>query len=149
MNAPATAIWPWLVEPEKMKAWYEKLVSLSRSRTGPVQLGERYWTKHELKGRTKEVLVEVVELVEQQRLVLLYQMNETKRGGEVRETLELRPRGERIRVIRTIDIRRSGIPWIARLLIELIHRWGRPEGTPYLEILREIVEQGERDHPNT
>lgn len=138
--APASTVWPWIAEPERMKLWNDKLVSHSRNSGGELRVGETYWATLEMAGKTKQFEVTVEEVSPERRIVLRYREPDVEKRREVRETLELSSSSGVTSVVRTLDLRRSGIPLFWRIIIGFIQWRGKPQGKPMLEVLRERVE---------
>lgn len=131
----------WIADPERMMLWNDKFVSHSRSSSGELHSGEVFRATLEMTGKRKQLEVTVEEAIAGSRIVLLYCERDRNESREVRETIDLFPSGNGTRVRRTIDLRRSGIPFLWRIAIEILHRVGKPQGTPMLEVLRARVEE--------
>jgi uncharacterized protein YndB with AHSA1/START domain len=145
--ATTSAVWPWIADPERMRLWNDKLVSHSRTSDGELRAGETYWATLEMAGKTKQFEVTVEEVIPERRILLLYREPDVTGRREVRETLELSSSSGVTNVLRTIDLRRSGIPLFWRIVIEFIQWRGKPQGKPMLEVLRERVEPKEYPSP--
>src|SRR5260221_358984 len=138
--ADADAVWPFLADPALQADWNPKVVSVERKRSGPVQFGERFEMIYRMSGRDRHTLVEVMELQIAQRVVYFHRINGKSAERIVEEAYEISPDGDGVRVVQTIDLTRAGIPWLLRLFIGLIHRYGWSAEEPYLERLKHLVE---------
>jgi hypothetical protein len=155
IDAPADRIWTWLAGPERILRWNSPWVEVEGRPKGPFHEGETFWVTQRLGRRQIRSRVTVSRLVPHRSLVLLYAPEETRgesassgsRIGthrEATETIELEElRGDRTRVVATVDLRRAGLPLPVRWLVELVHRFGKPRGEPRLARLRRLVETDE------
>jgi uncharacterized protein YndB with AHSA1/START domain len=133
-------VWPFIVDPVLQAAWNPKIVSIDRPHDGPVVVGETYKMTAKLSEQEKTSRVEVIELIEAERLVFRHEMTEAGKGFAVTETFTLKPTGNDTRVQHTIDLRHSPIPMLIRPLIWLIMTFGKPVGEAQLAKLKRMIE---------
>ena len=70
IKRPAAEVFPWLVEPEKRKAWSFGLIESAAVSEGAPRAGAQYHDVFELSGRRYELVTEIVEYSPPERLRL-------------------------------------------------------------------------------
>lgn len=133
-------VWPFLVDPVLQAAWNPKIVSIDRPHDGPVTVGETYKMTATMSEKQNTSQIEVIDVIEAQRLVFRHDMTEAGTGFAVTETFTLSPVGNDTRVQHTIDLSNSPIPLLIRPLIWLIMTFGKPVGEPQLGKLKRMIE---------
>jgi hypothetical protein len=139
--ADASAVWPFLADPVLQADWNPKIVSIAREQSGPVRFGERFEMIYRMSGRERQSRVEITDLQPTQRLTFLHRHTWKSSEQIVQESYEISPTGDGVKVVQTIDLSQTGIPWPFRLLIGFIHRFGWNAQEPYLHRLKRLVEQ--------
>jgi uncharacterized protein YndB with AHSA1/START domain len=120
--APQAAVWPWIVDPERVGQWNSKLEVTGAPALEDIREGISYGARYRLR-RAVEVQA-VVEVCDPPReLVVRYRFGPDSWALE-RATLEAT--GEGTRLTRTVEIRDPRMPWPARLLAGLLMRFGKP-----------------------
>jgi|GEM_PF-3235137 len=145
INADAQLVWPFVADPVFMSMWNPKIVAVQREADEPVRQGERFSVTYQMSGRESPSNVEVIACEPFQRVVYRHTITQQSKEQVVEECYEISPRGNGVRVKQVMDISHSGIPLVFRILIWFIMRFGRSVGQPYMEKLKEAVEElGER-----
>jgi hypothetical protein len=139
--ADAASVWPFLADPVLQADWNPRVVSIDRERAGPVRFGERFEMIYRMSGRESQSHVEVTVAEPSERVAFLHRVAWKSAEQIVEESYEISPQGDGVKVVQTIDLTRSGIPWPFRLLIWFINRFGYKSGESYLDRLRRLVEQ--------
>lgn len=145
--AEPIAVWPLVSDPVRMAEWNPKIVAVDRASNQPVRVGERYSMIYTMSGREQTSDVEVVAAQPPVTVTFRNYATPATRPGFVDESYDLTFRGSSTRVVQTIDLRRSGIPWLFRVLMWLIHRYGWSNEASYLERLKRAVENGPEEPP--
>lgn len=142
IHATAAEVWPYIADPEWMAQWNPKIIEIEREWTGPVVLGEHYRITYRLKNRTETPDAEVIVCNSPHELTIRMQLDDRGIRREATETYVLEENEGQTKVVQTIDLSRTRIPFIFRMLIKLIYTFGKPQGKPYLQALKELVEDG-------
>lgn len=135
-------VWPWVADPLRVAEWNPKLVSIDRTRSGPLERDEAYTVIYRMSRRDSEMRAVVTCEELPHRLEIELRDPEWRQTRFVVESYHLDEREGGTRVVQRIDLSHSGIAWPWRLLMGLLSRFGTPQGQPYLERLRELVETG-------
>lgn len=136
--AAAEDVWPWVADPVLQAGWNPKIVEVNRDAKGLACLGEKFSVVYRMRGRETKSLVEVTRC--QPPLSIAFQHSQDDRHV-VEELYTIEPCAKGSRLLQTIDLSRAAVPWPFRVIMWLINRLGRPQGQPYLDRLRELVEQ--------
>lgn len=139
--ADATAVWPLLADPLLQADWNPKIVSIERERAGPVRHGERFEMLYRMGARENLSRVEVTAVQPFERVVFVHRMQGTSGEQVVEEAYEISPHGQSVRLVQTVDLTRAGIPWVAAVVVWVIHRFGRNAEKAYLARLRTLAER--------
>jgi hypothetical protein len=139
--ADASAVWPFLADPVLQADWNPKVVSVGRTRSGPVRFGERFEMIYVMSGRERRSRVEVTACRPLQRIVFLHRMVGDADGRVVEEAYDVVSHDNGVKVIQTIDLSRAGIPWLVRAVMWFISRFGWDAGESNFERLKRVVER--------
>ncbi len=135
-------VWPLIADPQRMAAWSEKLVSVSRRDVGPVRLGEQFETVYQMSGKRREATTEVVRCQPPLALTLRHRMVGEPSERFVDESYDLFADGNATRVEQGVDFSHAGLPLWARAIMWFISTFGRPSGEGTLEPLKRACETG-------
>jgi hypothetical protein len=139
--AEAKAVWPFVADPALQGNWNPKIVLVDRNGSGPAQAGEQFEVIYRMTGKEKPSHVKVIASEPPHRIVFRHCLAGTETEQIVMETYELSNCHTGVRLVQTIDLTRSRIPWLFHILIWFINSFGRHMEEPYLERLKQIVEQ--------
>lgn len=140
IDAPPESVWLYLADPILQAAWNPKVVSLDRDHDGPVQLGERFEMLYRMSGQDRLSRVEVKAVSEPEQLVFEHTLDWKGKTMTTQESYSIDPLRHGVRVTQTIDLSQAGIPWPIRILIGLIHRFGKAQEAEYLKRLKHMIE---------
>lgn len=138
-------VWPLLADPEQMAAWHVRLVSVRRTGSGPVRIGERFGTTYTMSGRQGNAEAEVIRCQSPVELTYRHHVRMGRRDGYVDESFALIPEGAGTRLKQTIDFTHSGMPRWAQALMWFISRFGRAVEPCILEPLKKAAERTNAD----
>jgi uncharacterized protein YndB with AHSA1/START domain len=141
IDALPEEVWPFLADPERMAAWHEKLLSVKRSATGTVRLGDRFEAAYTMSGRQRTTNCEVIRCQPPVALTLRHRMVEAGPERYVDESYDLVPRGNATRVQQVVDFSHAGLPLWARGLMWFISRFGAPAEESLLVPLKRAAER--------
>ena len=133
-------IWPLIADPLRQLDWNPKIISLDRSRSGPVHVGERFIMLFQMNKRQRESAVEVIESLPPTRLRLRHASTWNNRPQIIDEAYDLSPASSGVRVVQTIDFSPSGIPRLIRALLWFLSRFGQNVQEPTLHRLKSLAE---------
>jgi len=136
----ASEVWPYLADPLMQAEWNPKIVSIDRKASGLLRTGETFQMIYRMSGKAHMSRVEITEARFVERLVLVHHISRKSTEQRVEESYEITPLENGVRIVQTLDLRQSGIPFPLRLLIGFIHRVGRDTEEPYLERLKQLAE---------
>lgn len=142
IRASAAEVWQMVGDPLTASQWNPRVTGVSRaSMSGPGD-GARYRVTVRFGGRESTADLEIVEYEPLARMVTVLTGGRLQPGRSVTEiwTLEQR-RSREITLRQSVDLSRSGIPLVWRIVTWLLHKIGRPVATPHLEILGQLVER--------
>ena len=145
IDAPTERVWPFVADPVLESGWNPKMVGIERDAEGPVRLGERFKIEYVMSGKSSTCEAEVVECEAPMRLVYRYHLLDEKRPVSVLMNYDLQAKVGSTRLVQAIDLSSMGIPWPLRALIWFVTRFGKSVGMPYLEMLKQQVEDLEAD----
>jgi uncharacterized protein YndB with AHSA1/START domain len=140
IDAPAEDVWPFIANPERMAAWHEKLLSVTRSALGTVRLGDRFDATYTMSGRQRPTSAEVVRCQPPIALTLRHRLSKLGPERFVDESYDLLPQGNATRLEQVVDFARAGLPLWARGLMWFISRFGTRTGESLLAPLKRAVE---------
>lgn len=140
INADPMEVWAVVADPSLAPGWNPKIVEVETMSAGRPQAGSRYRITYEMSGRRSSFDAEITTFEPPQKLVLELTGGPPPTAGTVREIFELRRSNRGTRVRQSINMSRSGMNLLLRLLLGSLHRIGRPVGKRYLETLKELVE---------
>ena len=139
ITAPAAAVWPWLVEPERMVQWLEGLDGVAVETAGPLGVGSRY----RLAGRYGDrahVFAGVVQGYEPfERFAVRLGGGAFPEGVTALADFALSAEGAGTRL--DLRIRVEGLLGLRRLAAPVAMTVARREAALRLDILRRIVEE--------
>lgn len=134
-------VWPFLADPQWMQQWNAKLSGVSRGRQGVLLRGERFEMRYTIGGRQRSMTATVEECMPERRLAITHRQADWPPGRCVRESYELLGQDEGTLIRHALDVRQSGLPLWARLLIRVIGWLGTPTETGPLEKLKAMLEE--------
>lgn len=140
IGAPPEAVWPWIADPQQQAEWNPRLVSIDREAEGAVRAGEQYEMLYKLHGRERLTHVRVLECRPPRTVAVEHEITHEEQVRTVIERYDLRTCRQGTRVRQTIDLSRSGIPWVARFFVWLVSKLGKPTDEPFLLRLKRLVE---------
>jgi hypothetical protein len=133
-------VWPWVEDPERVMAWNPKLKAVEPITQGPRRVGYEYRAVYSLGDRENEMSARYEEYQAPVHLAIRMHGGRLPPEGFCREEYELTARGRTTRLCQKITLVDPGIPLVLRLLIKLVHVFGKPSGKSNLQVLRELVE---------
>jgi len=133
-------VWPFLADPVGHAVWNEKVVDVRRKSGELVRLGERFGMTYRLSGKDSQVEVEVIVCDPLREIHFRHQYRWKSQFRYAVEKYRLHQIGNHVEVTQEIDMSEIGIPWIFRLLIWFISRFGKFVGQSNMERLKEAVE---------
>ena len=145
-GAPAK-VWAIISDPSLMPLWNAKCVTCERQE-GALREGSRYKATFRLKGPEQETWCEVRDCAPAQLLKTRYSGHAFRNGGYVEETFRLTPSSDGTRLLHAVDFSRSGLPWLVRLLMQLVHTFGYSVGKSSLEGIRDLAEETTANQPS-
>lgn len=140
INATPDQVWPFVVDPVLQAAWNPKIISIDRPVDGPVQHGDSYNMVTKMSDKESNSEVEVIEVVDNERLVFMYRIEDNQLAQVVTETYELSTAQNGTSIKRVIDLGAAQIPLLIRPLIWLIMTFGKPQGEAQLNKLKRMIE---------
>lgn len=144
IEATADRVWAFLVPPEKMKLWNEKLIEVEEVSTREISVGYRYQPTYRMKGKDNKLIAEIVIYEPPNHLkISCKELNVSDPkwfGRNITEEYVLTSKGNSTHLEQIITFDNTGIPWILRALIWFITSFGKPTGEPYLDKLKRLVE---------
>lgn len=144
IRATPARVWRVVGDPGMLPRWNGNFRSVAAHTPGAPSAGSRYVVTVRFGGRESVADLEIDEYEPLHRMVTVMRGGRLPAGRFVRETIEID--GDRdpqiVYLTQRVDLRHSGIPLLWRALMTLIHRVGRPVGTPHLRVLGLLVEQG-------
>jgi len=140
VSASMDEIWPFVADPVGQATWNDKIVDVDRTSDLPVRLGEHFGMTYRMSGKDRKSDVEVIACDPPNEVHFRHHYAWKSRGCHADEQYTLRQVGEQVEVTQRIDLTNTGIPWIFRLLIWCISRFGKPAGQSTMERLKEAVE---------
>lgn len=141
IDAPPEEVWVFLDDPEIMKAWNPKLVSVVPNPHRTRCVGREYRAVYSMSGRQTECIARVEKYQPPLRLEIHVRRREDTRGKYVREIYELSAHNGGTQVTQSVDLQSWGIPSWVGLFMKLLHRFGSSVEQPYLERLKNLVEE--------
>jgi uncharacterized protein YndB with AHSA1/START domain len=138
--AEAMEVWAFVADPALQKKWNPKIVEVMRERKGAVELGEKFEMVYRMSGQENHTRVEVTAADEGERVVFLHRSIWKSVERIVEEEYAITAHGAGVKVVQTIDFSRAGVPWLLRVVIWVITRFGTKVEKPYLWRLRELVD---------
>ena len=129
-------VWAMIADPDTWPGWNPKIQTVRRDRKGLAQVGEQFHANFKMRGRELPSNVEVLQLDPYVHLLLRQSYDYQQRIRSVEVTFDLTAKANGVRLTQTVDLSRTGIWWPLRLLIALIHRFGRPSGKGPLDELQ-------------
>jgi uncharacterized protein YndB with AHSA1/START domain len=147
INRPAKTVWAFLEDPANMLLWNPKVKNVTPSSFSNPQQGYRYAITYQMheNARASQFLAEFVQFEPYSKLVIRLTGGLSPHDRVIEEIYELSQHNGGTFLTQSIHIANSGINIFLRLLIWIIQRWGKPTGKPYLETLRDIIENIGRD----
>lgn len=133
IGAPATAVFPWLVEPERLGRWISGFIGSEPIGSSEVRIGSRSRDIIEAEGRRIEVETEIVELRPGERLAVRI----TSSSHEQLDRYDLETRDGVTQLTYRSDMRMRGL---TRLLGPLITRQIRARAEKDMATLKRQVE---------
>lgn len=138
-SSPST-VWAAVSDPSLMPLWNPKCVTCERQE-GSMRRGSRYKATFRMKGPEQETWCKVLDCAPTQLLTTRYSGKAFRNGGYVEETFRLTPIPSGTRLLHAVDFAHSGLPWLVRLLMQLVSTFGYSVGKSSLERIRDLVEE--------
>ena len=138
-NAPAGDLWIVIHEPANMPAWNPKCLSASSTNGGG--LGSAFEASFNMGNNIQATEGEVVTWEFERKIEFRYQFeSDSKELKSVDETYVITVLGDgRSKLEHVIDLSNAGLPWWARILVNLVSRFGRSTGPGPLEGIEELL----------
>ena len=133
IGAPATTVFPWLVDPGRLSRWISGFVGSEPIGSSEVRVGSRSRDIIEVDGRRLEVETEIVELRPGERLAVRI----TSSSHDQDDSYDLEARGPATELTYRSDMRMRGL---TRLLTPLITPQLRARAEKDLATLKREVE---------
>ncbi len=140
ISASLDEIWPFVADPVGQATWNDKIVEVDRTSDLPVTLGEHFKITYRMSGKDRKSNVEVIACSPPCEVHFRHQYEWKSRRSFVEERYTLQQVGDQVKVTQQIDMAASGIPWIFRVLIWLISRFGKSVDQSSMGKLKEVVE---------
>jgi hypothetical protein len=144
IHAPASKVWDFVADPQRVKAWNPKLKNVEKISLGSIGFGTRYEASYELNGKVNPLVCEVVAFDPYRYLkVLCSEKNMTDAGWTNRQVTEeyfLKEEGMNTFLEQIVTIQDPRIPLWAVMLINFIMAFGKPVEKTYLGQLKDLVE---------
>lgn len=138
--APAAAVWPWLVEPERMVQWLEGLDGVAVETAGPLGVGSRYRLAGRYGAGLHVIGAEVLMYAPFERFVLRVGGPAFPEGVTALVAFTLSAEGSGTRLEAAIRV--EGLRGLRRLAAPVAMTVARREVGLRLDILRRILEGG-------
>ena len=140
IEATPERVWSWLADPALWARWNPKVKRVKRSQAGAVVAGETFEADFALSDNATTGQVEVKVCEPFQRLALRHWVDVRGRVQSLGVEFALTADGAETRLLQTTDFSDVGLPWPVKLLVRIIHRFGRPVGRSHLEELKQLAE---------
>jgi uncharacterized protein YndB with AHSA1/START domain len=140
INAPPEHVWPYLEDPERMRLWNTNIKEVGSISWGQRCQGFRYRLTYVLGGKESEASAEIEAYEAPVKLVFRLTGGRLPPTAYAQEIYELSPVPGGSILTQTIRVHNSRINVVFRLLIALLHRFGKPTGKKFLVRLKELVE---------
>ena len=146
IDASAPRVWTVLSNVELLPRWLPKCKDVLIESEGEVREGFRFCIEREWKQRSE--LGDVVVLDCGTNTTLMWRETLQSRQGEmsVEERYDLLEKGDACELRHTLDLTKSGLPFLVRLIMKGIHTMGRPVGKTGLMHLRDLIEERRETH---
>ena len=138
-DVPAGDLWVVIHDPANMPAWNTKCISATSTDGG--ELGSTFEASFSMGTNVQETKGEIVAWEYQKKIEFRYLFESaTKEMKSVTETYLITSMGEgRSKLKQVIDLSNAGFPWWAKLLMNVISRFGRSTGPGPLEGIEELL----------
>lgn len=141
ISRPPSAVWDVVTDLEGYPLWNPKVVSVERLTFGTLlSQGDHYRLGYFMSGKRRQTSSEIIECVAPTRLSLRHMFQEGAPNRYIDECYELHSSPAGTLLSQRIDLRNSGIPWLFRMIITALGRWGHSVEKNYLLSLKERVE---------
>ncbi|MEM9160326.1 MAG: SRPBCC family protein [Verrucomicrobiota bacterium] len=143
ISASPERVWSVLADPVMMELWNPKCTRCKVPQSEEVRRGFEFEANFKLNGKESTSRAVVSEFIPLSRIAFTYKMDVPQPDSQATESLEITQTApNRILVTHQIDMSLSGIPLWARLLIMLIHKFGRRADDSHsnLETLKVLLE---------
>ena len=137
-------VWAIISDRSLMPLWNPKCVKCEEQQES-IRRGSRYKAAFRLKGPERETWCEVQDCVPTQLLRTRYSGEAFQKGGYVEETFRLTPSPNGTRLFHAVDFTHSGLPWLIRLLMQLVNTFGYSVGRSSLEGIRNLAHESMAD----
>lgn len=145
-GAPAE-VWTIISAPSLMPLWNAKCLKCDGPRDA-IRRGSRYKATFRMKGPEQEMWCEVVDCAPTQLLKTRYTGKAFRNGGYVDEVFQLTPSSTGTRLTHGVDFTHSGLPWIVRVLMYIIHTFGYSVGKSSLDGIKKLTEETKANTPS-
>jgi len=141
IHADASTVWRFVADPELQRLRNPKVVSVQRHQSQPVTFGEQFAMDYRMSGKERPTQVQVQKCEPPNRVVFQHRIASNGQEQTAQETYEISTGRDGVEVVQTIDLSGVKIAWPLRALIWFITRFGKSVEQPYLERLKQVVEQ--------
>ena len=140
INRSPEYVWPFIEDPERMKAWNPRIVDFEELGWGARGVGFRYNVRYRKGEGVLDAFVEIDSYRVQEEYAFRLSGGQLPAGGYARVIFELRGCNEGTHVKRTIDLTHARLPRVLRIVVGLAGRVGAPAGKEGLARLKKVVE---------
>lgn len=140
INASPERVWEILADPSLMELWNPKCVRCEAN-DDRARVGLRFQATFRLRGPEHPMACEVTNCTPPELITFRYVGDALRAGGYVEETFRLQPAGEGTDISHAVDLSRSGLPWMVRVLAKLLSVIGRQQSKSSLDCIRELAEE--------
>lgn len=140
IHTPAEELWAWLVEPEFIAEWNNKLLGAQPLQPTPPQLNSRYRFTYRLSGSEQQCEGIITKFAPWRELQWTFKGTHKQKHWQVTESYLLTEKAGCTRLVRTVDLTHTPIPTLLRPLIWIILRFGRSVGPTAMQQLKALAE---------
>jgi carbon monoxide dehydrogenase subunit G len=140
IHEPPQRVWKAICDPATWPDWNPKVVSVSRTSTGPLEVGETFTADFKLNGPPMPSQLKVRVLNPLRQLTVKQRPEGRHRSRSVKIDFEIEMEGTSTRVTQTTDITEAGLPFWARTLMWIVTRFGKAAGPSPLDGLKKHLE---------
>lgn len=140
---PPEIVWDFVADPARVQQWNPKLTRVTPLSWGERGVGTRFRASYTMSGKSRDFTVEIIAYDKPRALTVQLRLDSSAVPWNcvMEERYELVARNGHTELHQRVQAINTGIPWYWRLVIALVSRFGTPVGTPYLQQLKQLVEQ--------